>query len=199
MRSDNAFKPEDASPPAFWTPPAEADIETLKRQTAGRRFDAGIVHAIAARCRHGFPQVIVCRPLTESGTPFPTVFWLTCPWLDKKCGTLESLQKIAELEKLFNANLPEIVEWHKAYSRLRISLMGEETAERLKSEKPALWDSLCSTGVGGIAWRENPAAVKCLHLQTATMLGGGGHPLFGWLLTEIGCLSCDHALCGKAK
>ncbi len=34
---------------------------------------------VAARCRFGFPQVVVNRPLGDDGTPMPTLFWLVCP------------------------------------------------------------------------------------------------------------------------
>jgi len=44
---------------------------------------------VAVRCRYGYPVVIATAPLWK-GVPFPTVFWLTCPVLNKAVGSLES-------------------------------------------------------------------------------------------------------------
>jgi len=35
-------------------------------------------------CPYGFPMVIETEPFLEDGTPFPTLFWLTCPYLKEE-------------------------------------------------------------------------------------------------------------------
>ena len=36
---------------------------------------------VAVRCAHGYPAVTEQAARAEGGTPFPTTYWLTCPWL----------------------------------------------------------------------------------------------------------------------
>src|SRR4029079_18123983 len=36
---------------------------------------------VAARCAYGFPAVTEQAPFGADGKPFPTTFYLTCPWL----------------------------------------------------------------------------------------------------------------------
>lgn len=187
-------KPEDFDPPFFWTPVCESDVESLSAQCAGRRFDPSIVRFVAKRCAYGFPQVIVCHPLA-GGSPFPTLFWLTCPYLDKKCGALESEQKIHELEKIFAAEALQVLEFHKKYAELRTKLIYPEELEKIRAEHPAFLQSLSETGVGGINYSVSATAPKCLHLQTASWLGMGEHPAIDWLHEELGELDCPENLC----
>ena len=35
--------------------------------------------AVAHRCSCGLPDVVQTNPRTEDGTPFPTMYYLTCP------------------------------------------------------------------------------------------------------------------------
>ena len=132
----------DISLPTFWTPLSENDVILLRKRNRRRRFDISIVYAVAARCSFGFPQVLVCRPERKEGSPFPTLFWLTCPYLDRKCGELESLHKIRELEELFSTRPTEVARWHKEYALLRKSI--SETGIDIP------------TGVGGIDSQELP-------------------------------------------
>jgi hypothetical protein len=192
---DHFFEPEDKSPPAFWTRLNSDDIDTLKRQNCNRRFDASLVTAVAKRCSGGFPQVVVCLPVTSNGVPFPTVFWLTCPYLDHRCGELESDQKISDLENVFKERIPEVVKWHKKYSKLRASLLNENEAAEIKKKSLPMWSIISHSGVGGINWTEAPFAAKCLHLQTATWLGWNYHPAADWLVSELGSAECSDNIC----
>ena len=36
---------------------------------------------VAVRCEHGFPAVTEQPAFTDDGSPFPTTYYLTCPWL----------------------------------------------------------------------------------------------------------------------
>lgn len=180
---DSFKKPAANSLPAFWTSLNDDDITILKERNSRRRFDLSIIYAVAARCSFGYPQVLVCRPHKKGGTPFPTLFWLTCPFLDRKCGELESLKKIGELEELFKSRKKEVYCWHQKYISLRESI-SEENIE-------------IPTGVGGINWLDAPHAVKCIHLQVATWLGWKYHPAVDWLEKELGTIECSCGICGK--
>lgn len=184
--------------PAFWDEPSERDREVLLAQNAGRRFVLSVVRAVAKRCGHGYPQVVVCYPFTD-GAPFPTTFWLTCPYLDRKCGQLESEQQISRLEDELAGNIGAVRAWHERYIKLRMSLIDPEEAEESGIRNQAFLKMLGENGVGGINYRENPCAAKCLHLQTATWLGMGRHPAAHWLEEKIGGIECADAYCGKFR
>lgn len=172
------------------------DLKVLAGQNSARRFDHSKVVSVARRCAHGYPQVLVCKPLA-GGVPFPTVFWLTCPYIDRRCGELESQQKILELESIFRAEERAISALNNYYAELRKSLIGEAELQRLKENRPAIWESLTASGIGGIDVKKYPFAAKCLHLQVATWLGIGRHPAGKWLLQNIGELDCKEARCRK--
>ena len=191
----NNKKPEVSSLPAFWSCLTEDDISVLREQNKGRRFDPEQVYAVACRCSHGYPQVVVCRPITKKMTPFPTLFWLTCPYLDRKCGELESLHKIHDLEEIMALNPEETSLWHREYAELRMKLIGADTADAIKAGNQSMWSSVKDCGVGGINWRDNPSGVKCLHLQTGTWLGWRSHPAAAALSLIIGETECANNIC----
>ena len=61
------------------------DQKIVERQMDKRVFDPRLVMGVSCRCRLGYPQAVVCRPFFKS-RPFPTLFWLTCPYLSYACG-----------------------------------------------------------------------------------------------------------------
>ncbi|MDD5421659.1 MAG: DUF501 domain-containing protein [Synergistaceae bacterium] len=183
MTKNPLKKPAIDDLPAFWSPLSDEDITVLRKRNSRRRFDLSMIHSVAARCSYSFPQVLICRPHRRGGAPFPTMFWLTCPFLDRKCGELESLQKIRELEELFRARQAEVSLWHEKYALLRKSI--------------SLKDIDMPTGVGGINWHDAPYAVKCLHLQVATWLGWRYHPAEDWLKEQLEVTECACGICGK--
>ncbi|MBR4400182.1 MAG: DUF501 domain-containing protein [Synergistes sp.] len=190
----NCFKPEELSLPAFWSAKTEKDDRVLAWQMRNRRFDVSSVTAVAKRCAHGFPQVIVSYPFSKSGNPFPTLFWLTCPFLDRRCGELESQHMIAELEELFAQTPAPVKKMHEDYAALRLSVA--KTAHI--SDEPKIKYTVSMLGVGGIDTHSAPNAVKCLHLQTATWLGMGKHPAEFWLKQKLGPLECASGKCAAA-
>lgn len=189
------FKPEGISPPAFWSALEDGDAAVLAAQNKGRAFGEAGVIAVAHRCRFGFPQAVVSAPLSRGGKPFPTLFWLTCPFLKRRCGELESMQKIAELEKLFAAMPEEVALYHADYAALRFSLIPDGAKRALEDENRAMLAVLAESGVGGINFAGGCCAAKCLHLQTAAWLGMGRHPAASWLASEIGPLECSDGYC----
>ncbi len=68
-------------------PVSEADREVLAAQL-GRPVRA--VHDIAHRCDCGRPDVVRTEPALPDGTPFPTLYYLTCPRASSAIGTLEA-------------------------------------------------------------------------------------------------------------
>jgi len=180
-------------PPVFFEVPLSADLDAAKRQACSRNFDASLVRGISSRCRYGFPQVTVCDPLRK-GRPFPTVFWLSCPFLSRKVDGIESAGGVSELGRRIERDGTR--DWrvfNLEYVLFRVFLLGPERSRAAMEGDPSAWRSLTATGVGGIR-PSGGVSVKCLHLQAASMIGLGWHPGEDWLCERIGVQECDDPL-----
>ena len=58
------------------TPVSDADLAVVAAQLG--RPPAG-TRAVAHRCPCGLPDVVETAPRLPDGTPFPTLYYLTCP------------------------------------------------------------------------------------------------------------------------
>jgi hypothetical protein len=98
---------------------------------------------------------------------------------------------VAELgEHLDEERKKEWTLFNHVHVLFRVFLLGPSAAAAIRTDDPAVWDSLTGTGVGGI--RLNGSfSMKCLHLQTASMIGLGWHPAGDWLLEHLGDLECS--------
>lgn len=199
MTDHNDIAPDYGSDLSLWqsslTRLTDLDRKILSGSNRNRRFDLSIIHAVARRCRYKHPQVLLCRPLGEEG-PFPTTFWLTCPYLAKRCAELESEQQIALLEEILASRREETDKWHRAYARLRKKTLNALSAEQLPAKQTARLYSVLDKGAGGIDNAKNPGAAKCLHMQVAAWMGMGWHPAADWLEQRLGALcECDGEYC----
>lgn len=132
------------------------------------------------RCEHGYPQVIVTRPVSATDSNieiFPTLYWLTCPYLRKELAILEGeglvvhfeqkIQQDPEFAALVEAN-------HVVYAKNRLDLIPTVVQENLKNEYQDRFRVLAEAGVGGIRSFEG---VKCLHTHVADFLARGENPI----------------------
>ena len=120
------------------------------------------MRAVAARCPSGHPAVVQTSPRLEDGTPFPTLYYLTCPRLCSLVGGLEASGLMREM----TTRLAEDDELARAYRNAHLSYLAERDAiEALGTEVSA----------GGM-----PGRVKCLHVHLAyTLARGHGVNPFG--------------------
>ncbi|GGP59807.1 hypothetical protein GCM10010185_35250 [Saccharothrix coeruleofusca] len=131
---------------------SEDDREVVARQLG--RPPRGM-RAVAARCPSGHPAVVQTSPRLEDGTPFPTLYYLTCPRLNSLVSRLES----AGLMKEMTERLAVDEELAAAYLRAHESYLAERDAiEPLGTKVTA----------GGM-----PGRVKCLHVHVAHALAVG--------------------------
>lgn len=170
---------------------SKEDLEIIEKQL-GRCVSN--VLTIGKRCIYGYPQVIKSFPLKD-GKPFPTLYWLTCPYLVEEVSKLEAQQKITEIEKIIQ-NDPELkrqlVRVHQVEIEKRMKLLGE----KINSLPENMIKKLKETGVGGI---ENFSSVKCLHLHYASYLVGENNPVGGIVDRYIAKKCCDDSRCEKLK
>lgn len=182
-----------------FSPITEEDLTVVARQCRGRKFDERRLLGVARRCVYGRPQVIVCDPLLFD-QPFPTLYWLTCPFLDHLCARMEAAGAVSALEEFLRDRAMEWFDYHRHYAALRLFLLGEERGEALRREHERIWERLVGGGVGGIEYAPGHVAVKCLHLQVGTWLGMGDHPARSWLQERVAPLECERGeLCGVTK
>ncbi len=100
--------------------------------------------SVAATCEHGLPFVIRTPPRLETGEPFPTLYWLTCPLAARKVGVLESGGRMRDLTAALAADPALSAAYAEAHDRYRRDRDGD-------ADGPA-------ESAGGM-----PGRVKCLH------------------------------------
>ncbi len=148
---------------------------------------------VPVRCSYGYPQVIRVRPLID-GEPFPTLFWLTCPYLAKAVDRLEADGWIGRLERRLAEDevlRTDMERAHRRYVEARSALLSED--ERRTIESRGLASGLLGKGIGGIADRRR---LKCLHLHVAHALADEnpvGAIVYG-MLSTIECGS-EEVIC----
>ncbi|WP_298182138.1 DUF501 domain-containing protein [Saccharomonospora sp.] len=145
--------------PIEFEPVTDIDREIVARQL-GRPPRA--LRAVAARCPSGHPSVVQTNPRLEDGTPFPTLYYLTCPTLTSMVGRLEASGIMREMTD----RLAEDADLAEAYRKAHESYLAQRDAiEPLGHQVTA----------GGM-----PVRVKCLHVHLAhTLACGEGVNPFG--------------------
>ena len=138
------------------------DLITVQGQLG--RPARGVVD-IAARCPCGCPAVVRTEPQLPDGSPFPTVFYATCPALTGAISTLESNGMMREMTQRL-ADDPE-GPLAEAYERAHQDYL----ARRALLGSPEQIDGISAGGM--------PIRVKCLHVLVAHSLavGPGINPL----------------------
>jgi uncharacterized protein len=128
------------------------------------------VRDVAHRCPCGMPSVVQTAPRLEDGTPFPTLYYLTCSRLNSRIGTLEAEGRMREMTD----RLAEDPALAAAYQRAH---------ERYLAERDAIEPLGTGVSAGGM-----PDRVKCLHVHVAHALaaGPGVNPFGDEALAEVG-------------
>lgn len=128
---------------------------------------------VAASCVHGFPTVIASPSRLDDGTPFPTLYWLTCPYLADGASAAESAGELAE----WDARIAE-----DADLALALGVADLQLRER-RAEESAGLDACGTVGVAGQGSR---SVTKCLHARIALVLVGIDDPVGEALLERTG-------------
>jgi uncharacterized protein len=135
-------------------PATDADRDIVAAQLG--RFPRG-TRAVAHRCPCGLPDVVETTPRLADGTPFPTLFYLTCPKATAACSRLESAGVMKEMSARLAAD-PELaasyLAAHEDYLSRRAAIMEV--------------DEIDGVSAGGM-----PGRVKCLHVQLGHALAAG--------------------------
>jgi hypothetical protein len=147
----------------------QTDLDAVASQLG--RPPRGILQ-IMSRCPSGHPNVVKTEPRLDDGTPFPTMYYLTCPRLAGEIGTLEASGLMREM----SARLLEDPVLAEAYRRAHVEYLAEREALGHVPE------------IDGITAGGMPTRVKCLHVLAGHALakGPGVNPLGDETLELLG-------------
>lgn len=143
------------------------DRELVARQL-GRRPRA--LRRVVVRCPFGRPAVTEQSPFDESGRPFPTQYYVTCPAL---VAAISRLEASGGVERFTRAAREDPV--------LADSLARADSEQRVS--RPEL-----DAGIGGAT---RSGSLKCLHAHAAYALAHPGYELGDRILAELPALYPD--------
>jgi hypothetical protein len=123
--------------------------------------------AVAHTCPCGLPDVVQSAPRLADSTPFPTLFYLTCPRAVAAMSRLESSGLMREMTERLRAS-PRLRERYQAAHRDYLARRAEAAMQAGQEPLPPTMQS-----AGGM-----PERVKCLHALAAHELAvPGANPL----------------------
>lgn len=152
----------------------ERDNEVLALQI-GRPLRA--TSEVLLRCSLGLPVITEVPPILDTGEPFPTRYWLTCPLAHRRIARIEGKGGVRAAQAKV-AGDPEL------------SRAVEAAHERYAAERDALLPAGASNrptgGVGG-----SSGGVKCLHAHYADFVAGNDNPIGRDVHEAIGEPCCE--------
>ena len=125
---------------------------------------------VAHRCPCALPDVVETKPRLDDGTPFPTLYYLTCARLVSQVGRLEAEGRMREMTDRLAAD-PGLA---AAYRRAHDAYL-------------AVRDAIEPLGTG-VSAGGMPDRVKCVHVHVAHAIaaGKGTNPIGDEALAELG-------------
>jgi uncharacterized protein len=142
----------------------EADIAAIEAQLG--REPRGLM-AVAHRCPCGLPDVVETAPRLPDGTPFPTLYYLTCPRATAIISGLEA----SGLMRDMTSRLADPAT-RAAYEQSHEDYLTRRDAAAARAGLPPL--PAGTQSAGGM-----PDRVKCLHALAAHELAVPGASPFG--------------------
>jgi uncharacterized protein len=140
--------------------PLPAEIEVVGRQLG--RPPRG-VSAIARYCPCGLPDVVQTQPRLPDGTPFPTLYYLTCPRASAAMSRLEAAGMMREMMAELAADAGLRAAYHAAHADYLARRDAAAAEAGLEPLPPG------TQSAGGM-----PDRVKCLHALAAHELAVPG-------------------------
>lgn len=119
--------------------------------------------AVVHRCPCGLPDVVETTPRLADGTPFPTLYYLTCPRAVAACSRLESAGVMRDLQARLAAD-PDLA---ARYAAAHVDYLARREAIAKVPE------------IDGVSAGGMPGRVKCLHVHCghALAVGPGVNPI----------------------
>jgi uncharacterized protein len=131
---------------------------------------------VAHRCPCGLPDVVETAPRLADGTPFPTLYYLTCPRATAAMSRLEAAGVMRQMQR----RLAEDAELRAAYQAAHRDYLARRAEAARAAGVPPL--PAGTQSAGGM-----PDRVKCLHALAAHELAApGANPLGREAITQAG-------------
>jgi hypothetical protein len=148
----------------------DAEDRAVVAQQLGRLPRA--MRAVAHRCPCGLPDVVETSPRLPDGTPFPTLYYLTCPRATAGLSRLESAGLMRAMATQLQTD-DELAEAYRAAHRQYLA----------RREQIEFVPEIATVSAGGM-----PNRVKCLHALAAHSLatGTGTNPFGDQALAAVG-------------
>jgi len=143
---------------------ARSDVAAVAAQLG--REPRGL-RAVAHRCPCGLPDVVETAPRLADGSPFPTLYYLTCPRAAAAVSGLEA----AGMMRRMTARLAD-ESTRAEYVRAHRDYLARRNAAATVADLEPLPEGMQSAG--GM-----PDRVKCLHALVAHELAAPGANVFG--------------------
>jgi uncharacterized protein len=115
------------------------------------------IREVAHRCPCGNPDVIETSPRLPDGTPFPTLYYLTCPRAAAAIGTLEASGLMREMTERLQADTELAGRYRAAHD-----------SYLARREEIGHVEEIDGISAGGM-----PNRVKCLHVLVGHALAAG--------------------------
>jgi len=146
----------------------DVDRAAVQRQLG--RPARGVL-SVAHRCECGEPDVVTTLPRLPDGTPFPTLYYLTCPRLTGAVSTLEAEGRMRQMQDRLGTDQELLSQYGQAHERY----LREREAIEVVPE-------VSNVTAGGM-----PDRVKCLHVLVGQALasGAGVNPFGDEALAEL--------------
>jgi hypothetical protein len=127
------------------------------------------MRSVAHRCGCGLPDVVETSPRLDDGSPFPTLYYLTCPRAASAIGTLESSGLMREMTERLSSDADLAARYRAAAQDYVARRDAHEVLEGVPAQ-------------GGM-----PVRVKCLHVLVAHSLavGPGVNPFGDEALAQL--------------
>jgi uncharacterized protein len=126
------------------------------------------LRAVVHRCPCGLPDVVETAPRLDDGTPFPTLYYLTCPRAAAAVSRLEADGVMRQMEHRLRSE-PEL---RRAYLSAHSDYLG-------RRDKAARECGVAPLPPGTQSAGGMPDRVKCLHALVAHELAVPGMNPFG--------------------
>lgn len=153
--------------------PSERDGKILALQI-GRPLRA--TSNVLKRCHLGLPIVADVPPVLDTGEPFPTRYWLTCPLAHRRIARIEARGGVRAAQAKIDSDPMHrgaVEAAHARYALERDARVPSDASRRPRG------------GVGG-----STGGVKCLHAHYADFAAGHDNPIGQDVAEAIGGLRC---------
>lgn len=138
---------------------------------------------VVSRCSYAAPVVIATAPAL-GGSPFPTLYYLTCPHLVAAVAAVESTGGCERWRTRLADDTTLVARLREADDAYRAARAAEGGGE----------DSAAGVGIAG---ERDVCGVKCLHAHVAAYLAGIDDPLGESTVTDL-VRECSDGRCREA-